>query len=73
MASKSRESPQLTDGKGMETLAHNCKELTSANSLDEPGNRFQADSSGENSPQQTPLLLFRDILNREPCYILPHF
>lgn len=40
MASKSRESPQLTDGKEMETLAHDCKELTSANSLDEPGSRF---------------------------------
>lgn len=54
MASKSRESPQLTDGKEMETLALNCKELISANSLDEPGSGFHADSSGENSPQQTP-------------------
>jgi len=54
MASKSRESPQLTDGKAMETLAHDCKELTSANSLDEPGSRFHVEFSCGNSPQQTP-------------------
>ena len=54
MASQSRESPQLTDGKEMETLAHDFKELTSANSLDEPGSRFHVDFSGGNSPQQTP-------------------
>ena len=72
MASKSRESPQLRDGKEMETLALNCKELTSANSVDEPGSRFHADSSGKNSLQQTPWLLFRDTLNREPSHYLPH-
>ena len=59
--------------KEMETLAHDCKELTSANSLDEPGSRFHVDFSGGNSPQQTPWLLFHDILNREPRHILPHF